>query len=57
MKKPFINLMGIALIIFTTHSSIVQATQKDTTFVATQNPVVTYKYLGDPAALVHNGTV
>ncbi len=33
------------------------AAQKDTTFVATGNPIVNYKYLGDPAALVHNGTV
>lgn len=30
---------------------------KDTTFVAKGNPIVNYKYLGDPAALVHNGTV
>ena len=57
MKNPFINLGVIALTIFTTHSSILQAAQKDTTFVATQNPVVSYKYLGDPAALVHDGTV
>lgn len=57
MKNPFINLGVIALTIFTTHSSILQAAQKDTTFVATQNPVVSYKYLDDPAALVHDGTV
>ena len=57
MKNPFINLGVIARTIFTTHSSILQAAQKDTTFVATQNPVVSYKYLGDPAALVHDGTV
>ncbi len=33
------------------------AAQKDTTFVAQGNPIVTYKYLGDPAALVHDGTL
>lgn len=33
------------------------AAQTDTTFVAKGNPIVTYKYLGDPAALVHNGTL
>ena len=38
MKNPFINLGVIALTIFTTHSSILQAAQKDTTFVATQKP-------------------
>ena len=31
------------------------AAQADTTFMAKGNPVVTYKYLGDPAALVHDG--
>lgn len=30
---------------------------KDTTFVANGNPIVNYKYLGDPAAMVHDGTV
>lgn len=29
----------------------------DTTFVANGNPIVKYKYIGDPAALVHNGTL
>ena len=33
------------------------AAQADTTFMAKVNPVVTYKYLGDPAALVHDGTL
>lgn len=33
------------------------AAQTDTTFVAKGNPIVTYKYLGDPAALVHDGTL
>lgn len=33
------------------------AANNDTTFVAKGNPVITHKYLGDPAALVHNGTV
>lgn len=33
------------------------AAKSDTTFIAKGNPVVNYKYLGDPAALVHNGTV
>lgn len=29
--------------------------QGDTTFVATGNPIVKYKFVGDPAAMVHNG--
>ena len=33
------------------------AAEKDTTFVASGNPIVSYKYLGDPAALVYDGTV
>ena len=33
------------------------AAQADTTFMAKGNPVVTYKYLGDPAALVHDVTL
>ena len=33
------------------------AAKSDTTFIAKGNPVINYKYLGDPAALVHNGTV
>lgn len=33
------------------------AAQADTTFMVKGNPVVTYKYLGDPAALVHDGTL
>lgn len=31
--------------------------QIDTTFLAKGNPIVNYKYLGDPAALVHDGTL
>ena len=31
--------------------------QIDTTFVAKGNPIVNYKYLGDPAAFVHDGTL
>lgn len=30
---------------------------QDTTFVATGNPIVKYKHIGDPAALVHDGTL
>lgn len=33
------------------------AAQADTTFAAVGNPVVTHTYLGDPAALVHDGTL
>ena len=33
------------------------ATGRDTTFTAQANPFVTYKYLGDPAALVDEGRV
>ena len=35
----------------------VMGADRDTTFVASGNPIVKYKYLGDPAALVHDGTV
>ena len=28
--------------------------QNDTTFVATGNPIVKYKYTADPAVMVHN---
>ena len=31
--------------------------QSDTTFVATGNPIVKYKFIGDPAAMVHDGKV
>ena len=31
--------------------------QEDFKFVATGNPIATHKYLGDPAALVHDGTL
>lgn len=31
--------------------------KSDTTFVATGNPFLSYKYLGDPAAMVHDGTL
>lgn len=30
---------------------------QDTTFVATGNPIVKYKHIGDPAAMVHDGTL
>lgn len=57
MKNQFFKLGFIAFTVFATHSSILQGAPQDTTFVATGNPVVSYKYLGDPAALVHGGTV
>ena len=56
MKNSFFKLGFIALTESTAHISLQAATQ-DTTFVATQNPVVSYKYLGDPAAMVYDGTV
>ena len=31
--------------------------QKDTTFVADGNPLVKYKFVGDPAAMVYDGKV
>ena len=31
--------------------------QNDTTFIANGNPIIKYKYTGDPAAMVHNGKV
>ena len=31
--------------------------QEDTTFVADGNPIVKYKFIGDPAAIVHDGKV
>lgn len=33
------------------------ASNNDTTFVASGNPIVNYKYLGDPAAMVYDGKV
>ena len=53
MKNSFFKLGALALTALATHSSMLQAATQDTTFVATQNPVVSYKYLGDPAALVY----
>ena len=31
--------------------------QEDYHFVATGNPIATHKFMGDPAALVHDGTL
>lgn len=53
MKKIMKTLMvGVALT-----ATLPALAQKDTTFVATGNPIHTHKYLGDPAAMVHNGTL
>ncbi len=45
-------LMGCAAM-----AALPATAQKDTTFVATGNPIATHKYLADPAALVHDGTL
>ena len=36
---------------------VAQQSEIDTTFTATSNPFVKYKYLGDPAALVDGNTL
>lgn len=53
-NKCKIKILGV---IATVMATVPSMAQNDTTFVATGNPVVKYKYLGDPAALVHNETV
>ena len=40
-----------------TAASLPLLAQEDFNFVATGNPIATHKYLGDPAALVHDGTL
>ena len=56
-----INLLKNKMkVLFTTlllAATLSVAAQVDTTFVAKGNPIVNYKYLGDPAALVHDGTL
>ena len=53
-KKFRWTVYCIFAILTTTYS---HAAKKDTTLIVTNNPIVKYKYLGDPAALVHNGTL
>ena len=55
MKNKIRLLIVTFLASFVCHT--LYAAKEDTTFVAKGNPVITHKYLGDPAALVHNGTV
>lgn len=58
MKNILSQLKTIlSCLVLTIGATAMSAAQKDTTFVAKGNPIVNYKYLGDPAALVHNGTV
>lgn len=58
MKNILSQLKTIlSCLVLTIGATAMSAAQKDTTFVAKGNPIVKYKYLGDPAALVHNGTV
>ncbi|MGL5273013.1 MAG: glycoside hydrolase, partial [Phocaeicola sp.] len=51
------NVIKTLVLGFVLTASTAVSAQKDTTFVAKGNPIHTHKYLGDPAALVHNGTV
>lgn len=46
-----------AIIFATASATMAQSTGIDTTFTATSNPFVKYKYLGDPAALVDGNTL
>ena len=55
MKNKISFQIIVFLAVILCHTSF--AANNDTTFVAKGNPVITHKYLGDPAALVHNGTV
>ena len=52
MKNAIIASLLIAAI-----PAMAQETGVDTTFTATSNPFVKYKYLGDPAALVDGKTL
>lgn len=54
MNKLTTLLTGVLL---TAAAGASAAAPADTTFVAKGNPFVNYKYLGDPAALVHDGKV
>lgn len=58
MKKGFRYKIGkVGLISLALAAPMGLPAQSDTTFVATGNPLVTYKYTADPAALVHNDKV
>lgn len=58
MKNPFINLGGGDFPQHFYHTfNYPTSCTKRYYIVATQNLVVSYKYLGDPAALAHDGTV
>lgn len=58
MKNKFELFKWSLCCLFTLWGTIsLHAAGKDTTFVATTNPIVKYKYLGDPAAMVHDGTL
>jgi beta-xylosidase len=47
----------IVLLLMAAFKVMAQTEKVDTTFVATSNPFVKYKYLGDPAALVDGNTL
>ena len=50
MKNILSQLKTIlSCLVLTIGATAMSAAQKDTTFVAKGNPIVNYKYLGDPA--------
>ncbi len=55
MKNLSKALVSLVVLSFSAVDAL--AADKDTTFVATGNPIVNYKYIGDPAAMVYDGKV
>lgn len=53
MYKSFVSF----LLVFILHSFSLLAAANDTTFQIKGNPIITYKYTADPAALVYNNKV
>ena len=53
------RLVGVRLVVlsFVLAAFTGLSAQNDTTFVANGNPIIKYKYVGDPAAMVHDGKV
>ena len=53
------RLVGVRLVVlsFVLAAFTGLSAQNDTTFVANGNPIIKYKYVGDSAAMVHDGKV
>lgn len=53
------RLVGVRLVVlsFVLAAFTGLSAQNDTTFVANENPIIKYKYVGDSAAMVHDGKV